>query len=87
MRMKNLKTVLSDATEQIKSAHENVTAHVRKVLKNAGIPKDTADKYFANYCSGGEWILDDGNELAAQDIQLWSDDYIVEIVREIENIN
>lgn len=85
--MKNLKTVLSDATEQINKAHDNVTLYVRKVLKNAGIPKDMADKYSATYCAGGEWILDDDNELAAQDIHLLSDDYIVETVREIENIN
>lgn len=85
--MKKLEKVLADATSMIYDARDDVTKHVRAVLLKSGFPHDIACKYSANFCGGGEWILANEEELCLEDIQLLSDEYIVKMVKEIENSN
>ena len=84
--MTTMNDITSNATAKIDRARDHVTAHIQKVLMKAGIPITIAKKYSANYCHGGEWILDDGTELAQQDIHLISNEELINIVKEIENL-
>ena len=82
-----MNTITSNATQRIDDAHDYVTKHIRKVLAEAGIPEAIAAKYSANYCHGGEWILDDDNRLAEQDIHLMTNKGLIQIVKELENLD
>lgn len=81
--MEKLKRVQDNATEQINEAHDKVTKCVREVLIKGGIPEEIANHYSALYCGGGEWILDDDNHLADEDVHLLSEQYIVDYVKEL----
>ena len=84
--MKAMNDITSNATAKIDGAIDYVNDHIRKVLIKAGIPITIAKKYSANYCHGGEWILDDGLEFAQHDIHLISNEELIEVVKELENL-
>lgn len=85
--MYTMNTITSNATLRIGNARDYVTKHIQKVLAEAGIPETIAAKYSANYCHGGEWILDDDNGLANQDIHLMTNKDLIQIVKELENLD
>ena len=84
--MTKLEQKISKANGMIDAAHDLVTAYVRQVLVKNGIPSNVAEKYSVNSCTGGEWVLDnETGDLAMHDCQLYSEEYIVKTVRDIEN--
>ena len=85
--MQSINTVISEGTRRIDSAIDYVTDRMRSILVSGGIPLDTALRYSAVYTHGGEWILnDESGELASHDIHLLDNDYLIETVRELENL-
>ena len=64
-----------------------VTRQLRRILRQNGIPREIAEKYSAMPVHGGEWLLDDGDELLSEDIHLLNNDYIVATVKELEGLD
>ena len=86
-KVRNINEVITEADSVIQAQVDKVTAHVRKVLIAGGIPAEIAYKYSAEENHGGEWLLnDDEGELASHDYQLLSNDYIVSLVKELEDL-
>lgn len=86
-KLRDINQVIEDADSVISAQVDKVTAHVRKVLIAGGIPADIAYKYSAEENHGGEWLLnDDEGELASHDYHLLDNEYIVELVKELEDL-
>lgn len=86
-KLRDINQVIEDADSVISAQVDKVTAHVRKVLIAGGIPADIAYKYSAEENHGGEWLLnDDEGELATHDYHLLDNEYIVELVKELEDL-
>ena len=86
-KLRDINQVIEDADSVISAQVDKVTAHVRKVLIAGGIPADIAYKYSAEENHGGEWLLnDDEGELASHDYHLLNNEYIVELVKELEDL-
>ena len=86
-KLRDINQVIEDADSVISAQVDKVTAHVRKVLIAGGIPADIAYKYSAEENHGGEWLLnDDEGELATHDYHLLNNEYIVELVKELEDL-
>ena len=81
-----MNTITSIATQRIGAAIDYVNEHIRGVLIEAGFPEEIAKKYSANYAHGGEWILDDNNELSLHDILLTTNEELIETVKMLENL-
>lgn len=79
---------IEKAEEKINSAIDCVTSALRKVLIAGGIPEDIAEKYSAQPVHGGEWILNDEDGwLAGRDIHLLSNNFVIDIVKDLENLD
>jgi len=85
--MININDVINNADVRISEATDYVTRQLRRILRQNGIPREVAEKYFAMPVHGGEWLLDDGDELLSEDIHLLNNDYIVETVKELEGLD
>lgn len=86
-RLRSINDVIVEADSAIGRAIDRVTTHVRKVLVAGGIPQEIADKYSAEQNHGGEWLLnDDIGELASNDYHLRDNEYIVSLVKQLENL-
>lgn len=85
--MININDVINNADARISEVTDYVTRQLRRILRQNGIPREVAERYSAMPIHGGEWILDDGDELLSEDIQLLNNDYIVETVKELEGLD
>ena len=85
--MININDVIENADSRIAEATGYVTRQLRRILRQNGIPREIAERYSATPIHGGEWILDDGDELPSEDIHLLNNDYIVETVKELEGLD
>ena len=85
--MININDVIENADSRIAEVTDYVTRQLRRILRQNGIPREIAEKYSAMPVHGGEWLLDDGDELLSEDIHLLNNDYIVETVRELEGLD
>ena len=85
--MININDVIENADTRMAEVTDYVTRQLRRILRQNGIPREIAEKYSAMPVHGGEWLLDDGDELLSEDIHLLNNDYIVETVRELEGLD
>lgn len=85
--MININDVIDNADVRISEVIDYVTRQLRRILRQNGIPREVAEKYSAMPVHGGEWLLDDGDELLSEDIHLLNNDYIVETVKELEGLD
>ena len=86
-KLRDINQVIEAADCVISAQVDKVTAHVRKVLIAGGIPAEIAYKYSAEENHGGEWLLnDDEGELATHDYHLLDNEYIVDLVKELEDL-
>lgn len=87
-KIRDINQVIEEADCVISGQIDKVTNHVRKVLIAGGVPADIAYKYSAEQNHGGEWLLnDDDGELASHDYHLMDNEYIVSLVKELENLD
>ena len=85
--MININDVIENADTRMAEVTAYVTRQLRRILRQNGIPAEIANRYSAMPVHGGEWLLDDGDELLSEDIHLLNNDYIVETVKELEDLD